>query len=143
MSRSTNSMIPSASSHQGFYQQGPGFHYCHQQAATTTSQQLTALFERHQADRGWTLILAPESESLKVLAEAEAAQQNRTLLIHRKQIHHLADTLKKAILAGTCSTIISFGELLSTAEHYELTSLAKHYGCTVYWFSHASMQPHH
>jgi cell division inhibitor SulA len=138
-----SSMIPSASANQAIYSNGPGFHYCQQQATSTTSQQLETLFERHQADRGWTLILAPESESLKVLAEAEAAQQNRTLLIHRKQIQNLADTLKKAILAGTCSTIISFGDLLSTEEHYELTTLATHYGCTVYWFSHNSMQRPH
>ena len=138
-----SSMIPSASANHTSFSNSPGFHYCQQQATTSTSQQLEKLLEHHQADRGWTLILAPESESLKVLAEAEAAQQNRTLLIHRKQIHNLADTLKKAILAGTCSTIISFGDLLSAEEHYELTSLAERYGCTVYWFSHTSMQHHH
>lgn len=127
---------------QSLYPVGPGFHYCQRQAATI-SQQLEMLLQRHHDDRGWTLILAPESESLRVLAEAEAAQQNRTLLIHRKQMQNLADTLKKAILAGTCSTVISFGDLLSHEEHYELTTLAKQYGCTVYWFSHASMQQHH
>lgn len=121
---------------------GPGFHYCQRQTASI-SQQLEVLLQRHHADRGWTLILAPETESLRVLAETEASQQSRTLLIHRKQMQNLADTLKKAILAGTCSAVISFGDLLTHEEHYELTTLAKQYGCTVYWFSHTSMQQPH
>lgn len=137
-----NQYIPSASINQAQCSTGPGFHVYQQHAAITTHQQLELLLKRHRADRGWTLILAPESDSLKVLAEAEAAQKNRTLLIHRKQIHHLPDTLKKAIMVGTCTSIISFGDQLNSESIYELTSLAEHYGCAVYWFGHAGSQQH-
>ena len=110
----------------------PGLHYCINTAEQQASQYLNELLERHQHASGWTLILAPETASLKMLTELEALQQNRILLIHRKQIQDLAGTLKKAILAGTCSCIINFAELTDLQQSQELAVLAECCGCTVY-----------
>ncbi|MEE2025176.1 MULTISPECIES: hypothetical protein [Alkalimonas] len=113
----------------------PGLHYCTPLAAQDESRYLSNLLQQQQDSTGWTLILAPEGASLKVLAEMETLQQNRTLLVHRKQIQDLAGTLKKAILAGTCSCIINFAELTDLQQSQELSKLAACCGCRVYCFS--------
>lgn len=110
----------------------PGLHYCLASESREASPYLNELLKQHQDATGWTLILAPETASLKVLADMEAFQQSRILLIHRKQIQDLAGTLKKAILAGTCSCIINFAELTDLQQSQELAVLAECCGCTVY-----------
>ncbi|SEA40985.1 hypothetical protein [Alkalimonas amylolytica] len=113
----------------------PGLHYCLPSAEQQESRYLHELLQQQQHAKGWTLILAPETTSLKVLADMEVFQQSRTLLIHRKQIQDLAGTLKKAILAGTCSCIINFAELTDLQQTHELSLLAESCGCAVYCFT--------
>lgn len=120
----------------------PGLHYCLPTAGLEESGYLHELLQQQQHSTGWTLILAPETASLRVLAEMEMFQQSRTLLIHRKQIQDLAGTLKKAILAGTCSCIINFAELADLQQSQELAQLAECCGCTVYCFSSKTSRCH-
>ncbi|MDP4528831.1 hypothetical protein Q3O59_07260 [Alkalimonas delamerensis] len=119
-----------------------GLHYFSPLAANAQQHQLNRLLQQHQTSSGWTLILAPETSSLKALAELQYQQQSRVLVIHRKQIQDLAQTLKKAILAGTCSCIINFAELRDLQQSTELAELAQCCGCQVYCFANPASHCH-
>ena len=119
-----------------------GLHYFSPLAGNDQQHQLNRLLQQHQTSRGWTLILAPETSSLKALAELQYQQQSRVLVIHRKQIQDLAQTLKKAILAGTCSCIINFAELRDLQQSTELAELAQCCGCQVYCFANPASHCH-
>ncbi|NQZ89218.1 MAG: hypothetical protein HRT54_16715 [Colwellia sp.] len=89
------------------------------------SQQYTEIFEKHDLDNKWILMINPEEKPLQQLSTQGKIDPNKILKVN---IHHRnisLKTIKEALEKGHCSAVILCNAKLDKSQLTQLTQFAE------------------
>ena len=89
------------------------------------SQQYTEIFEKHDLDNKWILLINPEEKPLQQLSTQGKIDPNKILKVN---IHHRnisLKTIKEALEKGHCSAVILCNAKLDKSQLTQLTQFAE------------------
>lgn len=115
------------------------WHFLDGQDELTRSFELIKVLRQHQADKRWTLLIAPSHIPDKALLDCCSVDMRHVLIVREKQITSMSKTIEKALNCRTCSAIVAWcsewHKQLSNVQLQQLSKLADAAQCHVYAFN--------
>ena len=115
------------------------WHFLDAQDELTRSFELIKVLRQHQADRRWTLLIAPSHIPDKALLECCSVDMSHVLIVREKQISSMFKTIETALKCNTCCAIVAWCSQwhtqLSNVKLQQLSKLADSAKCHVYAFN--------
>jgi len=89
------------------------------------SQQYTEIFEKHDFDNKWILMINPEEKSLQMLSIQGKINPNKILKVNIQQRNISLETIEHTLEQGHCSAVILCNATLENSQLSQLTHFAE------------------
>lgn len=114
------------------------WHFLDAQDELSRSFELIKVLRQHQANKRWTLLIAPSHIPDKALLDCCSVDMKHVLIVREKQITSMSKTIETALSCNTCCAIVAWcsqwHEQLSAQQLQQLSQLADDTQCHVYAF---------